>query len=59
VKHARKAIAVAPKMYIRNDDKAEMIEIAPSQAVNVPAALKLHLVTPETLEAARRVMVTA
>ena len=42
-------------MYLRNDG-AEMIEIAPSQAANVPAALKLHLVTLEDVEAARREM---
>jgi hypothetical protein len=39
-------------MYIRNDS-VEMIEVAPSQAVNVPAALRLHLVTLEMVEAAR------
>jgi hypothetical protein len=40
-------------IYIRNDG-AEMIEVAPHQAVNVPAALKLHLVTLEEVKAARR-----
>jgi hypothetical protein len=47
-------MSIAP-MYLR-DDGVEMIEIAPSQAVNVPVALKLHLVTLETVEAARREM---
>ena len=42
-------------MYIRNDG-VEMIEVAPSQAVNVPAALRFHLVTLEVVEAARREM---
>jgi hypothetical protein len=42
------------KMYIRGVDDAEMIEIAPSQAVNVKSALALKLVTREQVEAARR-----
>jgi hypothetical protein len=45
-------VAPGPMMYIRNDS-VEMIEVAPSQAVNVPAALRLHLVTLEMVEAAR------
>jgi hypothetical protein len=44
-----------PTVYIRNDD-VEMIKVAPSQAVNVPVALRLHLVTLEEVEEARREM---
>jgi hypothetical protein len=44
-----------PTMYIRNDG-AEMIEVAPHQTVNVNAALKLHLVTQDEVDVARREM---
>jgi hypothetical protein len=42
-------------MYMRNGG-VETIEVAPSQAVNVPAALNLNLVTLEEVEVARRKM---
>jgi hypothetical protein len=43
-----------PKLiYTRADDGADMIEVAPGQAVNVTAALNLHLVTKADVEAAR------
>jgi hypothetical protein len=35
-------------------DGTEMIEVAPGQAVSVRCALRLKLVTPEQVEAARR-----
>jgi hypothetical protein len=41
-------------MYTRSTDNAEMIEVLPSQAVNVKAAVALKLVTKEAVEAARQ-----
>jgi hypothetical protein len=42
-------------IYVRSFDGAEMIEVAPHQAVNVKAALLLRLVTMAQVTAARRI----
>ena len=42
------------KTYTRSTDGAEMIEVAPSQFVNVKSALLLNLASFEQVEAARR-----
>ena len=42
------------KTYTRSTDGATMIEVAPSQYVNVKAALLLKLASLEQVEAARR-----
>ena len=41
-------------IYIRSFDGAEMIEVVPSQFVNVKSALLLKLVSLEQVEAVRR-----
>jgi hypothetical protein len=44
----------AKQMYVRGDDKAEMIEIDSGQFANVSSALALGLVSRSDVEAARK-----
>ena len=44
----------SPEQYVPSTDGAIMIEIAPSQFINVKSALLLKLVSKEQVEAARR-----